>query len=895
MGDLLDDVFRILATATKLEDNDDTKIEAATKYYEAIYLMRQYIQRLPATSEQQQKRDLLEEKAKHYEKIAQNCLRTGNSLAGSSKESPCSDTRRSITTDPRSPIAKHGFFNEDSSVVPLPPPSFSPVKPQSPRFSLSALVNQTTSQANAKLATAMDADERGEKNAAIATYMDAAELYLKAMKAAEDKNGKTSGCGENVAVVLRRRLEQTLDRVEQLKNPKPRQPTKVHMEQRQRQQQQQRSKSSLTPEEVSVLTRSSLISSGLFLPWSDDDAQALNAELKSPMNLFRDKGDLPLADKQKKTFYKWARPSEILQLRQHLRGHGSGKTMSPVMVLGTVSPYKIKQYGVTDCSFIASLCICAAYERRFQKSLISPIVYPQTPDGKMVYNPNGKYMVKLWLNGVARQVVVDDRLPIDKNGNLLCANSQSPPGQLEIYVPIIEKAFLKMAGGFDNGYNFPGSNSGVDLYALTGWIPERILFPKDPNKVRDHETSRERAWERLMSAHSFGDCLITMSSEASISEEQANQIGLVTGHAYACLSVMQTQNGIRLLQLKNPWAHKGWKGRYSCYDTINWNPKICAEVGYNPELAKKSDDGVFWICWDDVLVYFQNVHLSWNPDLFAYRTSTHGFWPKALGPRDDTFNCGENPQYAMTLSQKAIKKGASIWILISRHVTKSEQEGAEVKDYLTVHLHRNDKAKERIFYPRTKRNVLTGAYTNNPHCLVRYDVTDPADEYLSIVLSQYEKSHDLSYTLSCFCTEPFTLGQPAKELPFSRSLTSSWTPSSAGGPIGKKGFYSNPMFAIEVPDGGATFQIQCLAPKTLAVNVMLVPVQSYGQRATRVTSDPPVDSGNYRHGFVVTKRQRAGAGPYALVVSAYNAGEVGTFKVKISTSVKISLIDEILS
>ena len=188
--------------------------------------------------------------------------------------------------------------------------------------------------------------------------------------------------------------------------------------------------------------------------------------------------------------------------------------MNPTMVLRSLSPYTIKQYGVTDCSFIASLCICAAYERRFQnqKSLISPIVYPQSPGGTMIYNPEGKYMVKLWLNGVARQVVVDDRLPIDRHGNLLCAQTRCPPGQLEIYVAIIEKAFLKMAGGYD----FPGSNSGVDLYSLTGWIPERILFPKDPTKVRDHETPPERAWERLMWAHAYGDCLITMSSDASV-------------------------------------------------------------------------------------------------------------------------------------------------------------------------------------------------------------------------------------------------------------------------------------------------------------------------------------------------------------------------------------------
>ena len=297
-----------------------------------------------------------------------------------------------------------------------------------------------------------------------------------------------------------------------------------------------------------------------------------------------------------------------------------------------------------------------------------------------------------------------------------------------------------------------------------------------------------------------------------------------------------------------------------------------------------------------VLVYYQNIHLSWNPTLFKYRTSTHAFWPKNQGPVDDTFNCGESPQYVMTLSDQAIQNEASIWILISRHVTKQEQEGSEeVKDYLTVHLHRNDKNKERIFYSRSKQNVLTGAYTNNPHCLCRYDVSDPADKFLSIVLSQYEKSHDLAYTLQVFCTEPFSLSRPAKELPFSRSFTSSWTQVNAGGPIGKKTFYTNPMFAVDVPNGGTTIQVECMCPKTLAVNVMLVPVESYGRRVTKVKADPPVDSGNYRHGFVVTKRACIEAGFYSLIVSNYSPGETGNFRVKISSSVKLARIDEIMS
>jgi calpain-7 len=616
--------------------------------------MRRYLQKIPSTPEEVATRQLLQEKVRHYEQVASKLLADDASTSG----------------NPRSPVAKFTFCDEDSSIVAIAVPV------SSPRSTKSSFIHLTASQANTRLGNALDLDERNLTEKAVAGYMEAAELFLRAIQAA-DQSAET-----DVSVLLKRRLEHTLDRVEQLKAIKNQTVVPEHRVGEQKQKDistdtDPSMTSSLTKEEIAILKQSSLIASGLFLPWSDQDAADVSAAALHPKSLYTDPdGLLELSDQQKLRFHQWARPSEIARIRHQT---GFSRTKQTPVLVKAITPYSIKQQYVTDCSFIASLCICASFERRFRKRLVTNILYPQTPQGALLYNPQGKYLVKLWLNGVARCVVIDDLLPIDKYGRLLCSQTTTTAsgevGQLELWVSLIEKAYMKLCGGYD----FPGSNSGVDLFSLTGWIPERVLFAKDSTKVRDFETHPERAWERIYSANTFGDCLITVSTTSEMTESQADAIGLVTGHAYAVLSVVETKNGTRLLQLKNPWGRKGWIGRYSSGDSNSWSdPGLCAEVGYNAELAAKQDDGIFWICWQDILHHFKNFHLSWNPSLFKFRATMHGCWPKDQGPVDDSFNVGDNPQYLLHLSESAISRKASVWILISRHVTKQEQEGCDV-------------------------------------------------------------------------------------------------------------------------------------------------------------------------------------------------------------------------
>ena len=216
-------------------------------------------------------------------------------------------------------------------------------------------------------------------------------------------------------------------------------------------------------------------------------------------------------------------------------------------------------------------------------------------------------MIKLFLNGCWRKVLIDDRFPClarkKKGGRLLCSSSTRPA---ELFVSLIEKAYMKVHGG----YNFNGSNSGIDLFCLTGWIPEQVYLSKNSaagdqqwkRRVRsvrgddsdsdsddgntkssdllDHKQDKDRVWDRIQSAHKFGDTLITVSTAHNLTQEQLDSTGLIPGHAYAVLDVIQAGT-LRLLKVQNPWRSCPWLGRFSC-STL----KESKETEWTPGLMK---------------------------------------------------------------------------------------------------------------------------------------------------------------------------------------------------------------------------------------------------------------------------------------------------------------------
>jgi hypothetical protein len=102
--------------------------------------------------------------------------------------------------------------------------------------------------------------------------------------------------------------------------------------------------------------------------------------------------------------------------------------------------------------------------------------------------------------------------------------------------------------------------------------------------------------------------------------------------------------------------------------------------------------------------------IAGNPKLFSFRTVYHDCWPVSLGPKNDKYFVGENPQYCLIVDHIAsasttastMPSTQTIWILISRHITRrddksqNKQIAAQLEadivckdgDFLALHVHR---------------------------------------------------------------------------------------------------------------------------------------------------------------------------------------------------------------
>lgn len=352
---------------------------------------------------------------------------------------------------------------------------------------------------------------------------------------------------------------------------------------------------------------------------------------------------------------------------------------------------------------------------------------------------------------------MDDFLPFDTSRNPCCSYSTSR----ELWVSLIEKAYLKVHGG----YGFPGTNSGVVLLALAGWMPESF----DNSVLRVNARDKADAWQRISEGLSTGDCLVTVSTgEAS---DTLKEVGLAETHAYAVLEARQVGD-IRLMLLKNPWStsQTRWRGPFSAVTGECWTPRMREALQYDVEAARVRDYGKFWIPWDDVLRLFDRVSVSWNPAGPKLGMVHHGVCYGVLPKRDlpsvypDDVAFGDGPQHRLRIAAGTAPR--ALWLKLSPFFAKAGFGGgdgfdsAEVSDdaatdgaRLTLYIFKSGDSGlgTRVFRFKSRPDRLTPRtwFRRNTEYLkltVGADVQD-----LTLVVGQGEFTKKVVYCIDVLC------------------------------------------------------------------------------------------------------------------------------------------------
>ncbi|KAK5921570.1 hypothetical protein CgunFtcFv8_018926 [Champsocephalus gunnari] len=598
-------------------------------------------------------------------------------------------------------------------------------------------------------------------------------------------------------------------------------------------------------EEIEVLRSTSTINGIAYVPFMSVD---LRERFAFPVPFSDKLGKLALSPKQKAIFSRWVRPDELCN--------------NPTMIM-SVSSFSIKQTVVSDCSFVASLAISAAYERRYNKKLITSVIYPQNRRGEPEYNPCGKYMVKLHINGVPRKVIIDDFLPVDRNGELLCSYSSN---RNELWVSLIEKAYMKVMGGYD----FPGSNSNIDLHALTGWIPERIAMHSD-----NQSFSKDDTFRMLYQRFHRGDVLITTATGV-MTDEEGEKWGLVPTHAYAVLDIRE-HKGMRFLQLKNPWSHLRWKGRYSERDEKNWTPDLLKYLNFDPKTAQKFDNGVFWIAFEDLCQYFDVIYLSWNPALFKDSSCIHSSWDGKQGPVKDVYSLANNPQYKLEVQCPA--GGAAVWVLLTRHITDKD-DFAQNREFITLVVYKTEGKK--VYYPADPPPYIDGIRINSPHYLTKMRLTSAGTHTFTLVVSQYEKQNTINYTLRVYTGCKFSFSKIPNPFTQTKRVNGQWKGLTSGGCGNYKDSYKhNPIYQINMERAGPLL-IELRGSRQYSVGFEMVTVSMVTDPGS--ASFQKKNSGDYRCGFCYMEAELVPAGLYNVIPTTFLPKQEGPFFLDFSST-----------
>lgn len=270
----------------------------------------------------------------------------------------------------------------------------------------------------------------------------------------------------------------------------------------------------------------------------------------------------------------WRRPHEFME--------------HPTVFENDIDPNDIKQGQLGDCWFLSALSSLAERPEMVRRLFVT-----------QEYNPDGVYQIKLCKNGEWVIVTIDDYIPCRYNGGPMFSRGAGN----ELWVMLIEKAYAKLHG------NYQALSQGYVKHAmvdLSGCPTEHIAFPKDKEDYEEIEEEADEIFNKLLEADEQGYLISTETSGVDTITEGGGPAaggGLVSGHAYSIIQVKESSDGVKLLNIRNPWGQFEWTGAWGD-NAEEWTDEMIEEFEPNFD----ANDGAFWMCLEDFIQKFEAVN-----------------------------------------------------------------------------------------------------------------------------------------------------------------------------------------------------------------------------------------------------------------------------------------------
>lgn len=344
----------------------------------------------------------------------------------------------------------------------------------------------------------------------------------------------------------------------------------------------------------------------------------------------------PELDPYRLRYIPWNRPTSWIPPSQHKEIRLFRREISPMHV----------QNGSIGNTYLASAMAALAEHSQCIRDLFR---HPVTATMGKLERSIGAYWITMNFNGWWLPVLLDDFLPSTLDGPEF---TRCGWDIRRLWVALLEKGYAKVHGSYSN------IASGDPLEPLTEWTG----FPVTRYESYWREERDEGVFDELLRYYNAGYlqmlCTPTdngdrfsnayVSSAAPDLEKQYDEIGLRLHHGYAVLQVQSFENGLKLIQFRNPWGTGNeWTGAWSkddqrwadnpevlkrCYPPLDTGSRAVekSNSGVDEEKDRKAcefsrncllkPDNTFWMEWGDARRIFYGggcCHL--RPQWFDYR------------------------------------------------------------------------------------------------------------------------------------------------------------------------------------------------------------------------------------------------------------------------------------